>query len=129
LNNTDGDWLAGVFFAGYVLSVLLIVALSDRLVARPIYLASAALSVLATLLFAQVKGYAAALALRVVPGIGLAGTHMPGLKALTYRLHGDRRARVVAWYTVSFTVGAGLSFVLAGNVAAVGGWPLPPPPA
>lgn len=124
LNNTEGGWLAGVFFAGYVLSVLLIVALSDRLAARPIYLASAALSVLATLLFAQVEGYAAALALRAVAGIGLAGTYMPGLKALTDRLHGDRRARVVAWYTVSFTVGAGLSFVLAGNVAAAGGWRL-----
>ncbi|OED43572.1 hypothetical protein AB833_03460 [Chromatiales bacterium (ex Bugula neritina AB1)] len=122
LSNTEGGWLAGVFFAGYVLSVLLIVALSDRIASRTIYLVSAAICVLATVLFAQVESYSGALVLRAMAGVALAGTNMPGLKALTDYLSGNRRARVVAWYTVSFSVGAGLSFVLAGNVAAIGGW-------
>ena len=124
LSNAEGGWLASVFFAGYVLSVLLIVTLSDRHAARNIYLVAAALCALATLLMALVESYAAAVALRALAGIGLAGTYMPGLKALTDRLSGNRRARVVAWYTVSFSVGAGLSFVLAGYVAAAGGWRL-----
>lgn len=122
LSNTQGGWLAGVFFAGYVLSVLFIVALSDRCAARTIYLVSAALSAMATFLFAQAESYHAALVLRALAGVGLAGMYMPGLKALTDHLTGHRRARVVAWYTVSFSVGAGLSFVLAGAFAAFGDW-------
>jgi len=122
LSNAEGGWLAGIPFAGYVGSVLFVVALSDRVAARHLYIASAALGVLANLLFALADGFTTALVLRAVAGIGLAGTYMPGLKALSDGLQGDRRARVVAWYTVSFTVGAGLSFVLAGYTAALAGW-------
>jgi MFS family permease len=122
LSNAEGGWLAGVLFAGYVGSVLPLVALSDRVAARPLYLACAATGALANLAFVWTDSFAGALAIRVVAGIGLAGTYMPGLKALTDRLEGDRRARVVAWYTVSFTVGAGASFLLAGHLAAFAGW-------
>jgi len=122
LSNAEGGWLAGVLFAGYVGSVLVVVALSDRMPARRIYLVFAALGVLASVLMAWADGFAQALALRALAGISLAGTYMPGLKALSEHLDGERRARVVAWYTVAFTVGAGLSFILAGHVAASGGW-------
>jgi len=122
LSNAEGGWLAGAPFAGYVASVLFVVALSDRVAARRLYLVCAALGVLANLLFVLAGGLAPALALRVLAGVALAGTYMPGLKALSDGLHGDRRARVVGWYTVSFTVGAGLSFMLAGYGAASGGW-------
>ena len=53
LNNAQGGWLAGVFFAGYVLNVLLVVALSDRLSARTIYHVSAVICVIAGLLVAR----------------------------------------------------------------------------
>ncbi len=122
LSHAEGGWLAGVLFAGYVGSVLVVVTLSDRIAARRLYLASAAVTVLANALLAGADGFGEALALRAAAGVGLAGTYMPGLKALSDRLEGARRARVVAWYTASFTVGAGLSFVVAGHAAALGGW-------
>jgi len=41
----------------------------------------------------------------------MAGMYMPGLQALTRRVEGTARARIAAWYTSSFTIGASLSFL------------------
>ena len=45
LNNTQAGWLAGAFFAGYMAAVLPLVALTDRIAPRRIYLVAAALNV------------------------------------------------------------------------------------
>ena len=44
LSATEGGWLSGIFFLGYILAVPLLVSLTDRLDARRVYLACAALS-------------------------------------------------------------------------------------
>ena len=51
----------------------------------------------------------------------MAGMYMPGLRALTYGVEGATRARIAAWYTSSFTIGASLSF-LFGRVGTLLGW-------
>src|SRR3546814_10399042 len=55
---------------------------------------------------------------RFLQGVGLAGTYMPGLKALTDRLPVSAQSRGVAFYTSSFGIGASLSFLFAGEIAA-----------
>ena len=57
-------------------------------------------------------------------GIGFAGTYMPGLKAITDLVPERVRNRCVAWYTATFTVGSGVSFLLSGVLAAayIGVW-------
>src|SRR3546814_12097897 len=55
---------------------------------------------------------------RCLQGIGLAGTYMPGLKALTDRIPDRMQSRSVAFYTSSFGIGTSLSFLLAGAVSA-----------
>jgi predicted MFS family arabinose efflux permease len=62
-----------------------------------------------------------ALAFRALAGITMAGMYMPGLQALTHGVEGTIRARIAAWYTSSFTIGASLSF-LFGRVGALLGW-------
>src|SRR3546814_19010504 len=47
---------------------------------------------------------------RCLQGIGLAGTYMPGLKALTDRSQDRMQSRSVALYTPSFGIGTSLSF-------------------
>jgi predicted MFS family arabinose efflux permease len=47
--------------------------------------------------------------------------YMPGLRALSYSVEGATRARIAAWYTSSFTIGASLSF-LFGRVGTLLGW-------
>ncbi|MEF8702325.1 MAG: MFS transporter [Candidatus Accumulibacter sp. UW26] len=111
LSATAGGWLGGIFFLGYILAVPLLVSLTDRIDARRIYLACAALSGVALAGFANfADSFAAALGWWWLAGLGLAGTYMPGLKALTDRLPAAIQARATAFYTATFGVGAGLSY-------------------
>ena len=53
---------------------------------------------------------------RILGGIGLAGTYMPGLKALTDRLSGISRIRETSFYTASFGAGTALSYLIGGSI-------------
>jgi predicted MFS family arabinose efflux permease len=121
LSSTQGGWLAGIISAGYMLGVVPLVAATDRLSARTVYLACAALSVISTLGVALSDTFGPALCFRALTGLGLAGMYMPGLRALTDDIDGPRRSRVAALYTSSFTVGTALSFML-GRAGILWGW-------
>ncbi len=123
LTNTEAGWIAGIYYAGYMMAVPLLASATDHIDARRIYLAASAVTCIATLgfgLFAD--GFWSALLFRFCAGIGLAGTYMPGLKALTDRLSGVNESRYVAFYTAIFGLGVSLSFLMSGEVAAWLGW-------
>ena len=121
LRNTDAGWINGIFYAGYLGAVPVLTSLTDRVPALRVYFLSMALSAAASLLFAlAAEGFWSALVLRTAAGIGLAGTYMPGLKLLSDHLEGHRRH--IPYYTSSFAIGAALSFLVAGEVAAKLGW-------
>ncbi len=123
LDNTQAGWITGVYYAGYTLAVPVLVSLTDRIDARRIYLACTALAGLAQLGFALwADGFWSALVFRTLAGVALAGTYMPGLKALTDRVGGAAQPRAVAFYTSSFGVGVSASFLMAGEVEAALGW-------
>jgi MFS family permease len=125
LSATAAGWLGGIFFLGYILAVPLLVSLTDRLDARRVYLASAALSGFALAGFALfAQSFAAALCWWWLAGLGLAGTYMPGLKALTDRLPVAAQSRGTAFYTASFGVGAGLSYLWLELTQSFFAWPL-----
>ena len=48
LSNAEAGWLAGIMSAGYMAAVLPLVALTDRMPARTIFLASSVLNVLSS---------------------------------------------------------------------------------
>jgi predicted MFS family arabinose efflux permease len=121
LSGTEGGWLAGMVFAGYMIAVLPLVSITDRVPARTVYLAASALNVISCFGFALADGLVHGLLFRALAGIALAGMYMPGLRALTDRLDGARRARVSAFYITSFTIGASLSFLL-GRAGTLYGW-------
>jgi MFS family permease len=121
LTNTQAGWLAGITSAGYMLAVIPLVSLTDRRPARHIYLTSAGLSAVSCFGMALCDSLLPALAFRALAGIAMAGMYMPGLRALTYGAEGATRARIAAWYTSSFTIGASLSF-LFGRVGTLLGW-------
>ena len=112
LSNAEAGWLAGMMSAGYMAAVLPLVALTDRMPARTIFLASSALNALSCFGIALGDGLHPALIWRAVSGIAVAGMYMPGLRALTDGMAGATRARAAAWYTSSFTLGSSLSFLL-----------------
>ncbi len=123
LSNTDAGWISGIYFAGYVGAVPVLVSLTDRVDPKKIYLWSLALGGGASLAFALfAEGFWSALALRCLHGVGLAGTYMPGLKALSDHIEGPRQSRYVAFYTSSFGIGASLSYVMAGEISIAFDW-------
>ena len=123
LSNSQAGWITGIYYAGYLSAVPVLVSLTDRVDPRRIYLAAAALAGLSFLGFAFLaEGFWTALLFRTLAGVALAGTYMPGLKALTDRIEGPRQPRAVAFYTSSFGIGVSLSFLLSGEVAAALSW-------
>ncbi len=123
LSNTEVGWISGVYYGGYVVAVPILVSLTDRMDARRIYLVSMAVSAISALGFAFLAfGLWTGSLWRFLQGVGLAGTYMPGLKALTDRLPASAQSRGVAFYTSSFGIGSSLSFLIAGEIAADFDW-------
>jgi len=124
LSNTEAGWIAGILLGGYALSVPVLVSLTDRIDARWIYCGGAALTAVSLLGFAYLaSGFWSALLLRMLAGLGLAATYMPGLRVLVDRYEGVKQARAVAFYTASFSLGTAVSFYYSGEVGALLGWP------
>lgn len=123
LTGAQAGLLAGSGAAGYMLTVPVLAALTDKIDARKILIAGSALNVLGTLLFGLfASGLWSGALFNAIVGIGFAGAYMPGLKALTDRLEPGDSSRAVTLYTSSFSLGVGLSFLVAQLVAASWGW-------
>ncbi len=123
LSSTEAGWIGGIVFAGYALAAPVLVALTDRVDARRVFIAGAALAGSANLAFALwADGFWSALALRALAGAGLAGTYMPGLRMMVDRLPPARRVAAVPLYTASFSLGSAASYMIPGLVADLAGW-------
>lgn len=125
LSNTEAGWIAGIYFAAYAGSVPVLVAATDRIDARLVYVFGAGVAAAASAGFAALaSGFWTALAFRGLAGVGLAATYMPGLRVLVDRYHGRRPSRAIAFYTSSFSFGTAASFFIAGALAPAFGWPV-----
>ena len=123
LSSAEAGWLSGITFAGYAAAVPVLSALTDRLDARRVYGVGALIAGMSALLFALLaQGFWSALLFRALAGIGLAGTYMPGLKALVDRTSGPQQPKWMSWYTASFSLGTGISFLAAGLLVQGLGW-------
>ncbi len=124
LNNGELGWLSGMYYGGYVLATLPLVALTDARDPRRIYLAATLLCALSSLAFALLaQGFWSALALRILGGVGLAGTYMVGLRLLTDRVESRAQSRAIAFYTSHFAIGNAASVWVAGTAQRWIGWP------
>jgi MFS family permease len=123
LTATEAGLMASAFAIGYMLAVPILTSLTDRMDARIILLAGSALNGLATVSFAVfAEGIVSAIIMWGLAGIGFAGAYMPGLKALTDRLKPGDMSRSVTLYTATFSLGVGLSFLVAQLTAEYLGW-------
>jgi MFS family permease len=123
LNNSQAGFISGAFFAGYMAAVPVLTSLTDRIDARRIYLGSTVV-VMASLVAMGwlAQGLATASLFQLLAGAGIAGTYMPGLRALTDNVSGPAQSRAVAFYTAAFGFGTSLSIVSAGAIAGALGW-------
>ncbi len=122
LSKTDAGWLVGIFFAAYVVMVPILVALTDRIPPRRVYMFGTGLTAIAHLGFALVAdGFWSGFAFRILAGIGWAGTYMPGLKAITDPLEGVAQSRAVSWHAAGVGISGSLSFAIAGLIDRAAG--------
>ena len=122
-SNSAAGLISGMFFAGYMASVPVLSGLTDRVDARRVYFFSSLLCAIGTLGFALfAQGVWSAALLQALTGAGIAGTYMPGLKALTDNLGDRAQSRAVSFYTAVFGFGTSFSILLAGAIAAALGW-------
>lgn len=125
LSATEAGVIAGAYFAGYLLAVPLLSGLTDRADTRRVYLGACFIGATGSAGFALfATGPLTAALFQALAGAGLAGTYMPGLKALTERVGGPRQSRYVAFYTSTFGIGTSVSLLLAGGVAGTASWQL-----
>jgi MFS family permease len=123
LNNTAAGWISAAYYAGYMVLVPVLASITDRLDARRIMGLGALLGVGSALGYAfGARGFWSALTLRFLAGVSLAGIYMPGLKIVSDNTEGALQSRFVSFYTASFSIGASLSYLLAGEIHNLAGW-------
>jgi MFS family permease len=123
LSNTAAGWISAAYYAGYMVLVPVLASITDRIDARKIMGLGALLGFLSALGYGLwAEGFWTALALRFLAGVSLAGIYMPGLKVVSDHTEGALQSRFVSFYTASFSIGASLSYLLAGEVNALAGW-------
>lgn len=102
LTNSEAGIVTGAFYAAYVCAVPILVTLTDRVDPKRIYLVGVALTVASHLAFAALAdGFWSALLLRMLAGVGWAGTYMTGLKLLADRVDAALMSRAVAGHAAS----------------------------
>jgi len=124
LSNAQAGWLGGALFMGYIATVPILTAYTDRIDPKRIYLTCAAIGAVGNFGFGFVAdGLWSGVAFRVLTGIGLAGTFMPGLKALSDQLPpGKVQQRGSTYYSSFFALGSGGSILIAGVTAQFLDW-------
>jgi MFS family permease len=115
LSNTEAGWINGIFYGGYAAFVPILVSLTDRIDPRRIYLYSAVFGAVSMAGFGWLaEGTLTAMLFRFCAGVSLAGTYMPGLKALSDHITGKTQSRSIAFYTSSYGIGTAISVFLSG---------------
>jgi predicted MFS family arabinose efflux permease len=123
LSAAQAGLMASAYAFGYMIAVPLLTTLTDRVDARRILLVGSAVSGLATVMFGLLAhDLVSATILWGLAGIGFAGAYMPGLKALADRLARGDASRSITLYTGSFSIGVGLSFLVAQLLTDAYGW-------
>ncbi len=123
LNNTQAGLVFSAYLAGYALSALLLVPLTDRIPPRNILLGSAAVSVVAHLLFPLIAdNIASGVILRGIAGVGFVGVYVPGLRIVAERFRGDGRGASMGLFVTAQYGANSASLVLSGALMAVMEW-------
>lgn len=123
LTNSDAGWITGIFYAAYMVSVPVLVTITDRVDPRAVYLFGVGCTALAHSLFGLVaEGFWSALSLRALAGFGWAGTYMTGLKLLVDVIDKNMMSRAVTGHAASIGISGAISFLCADLLADQFGW-------
>jgi predicted MFS family arabinose efflux permease len=122
--NSEAGWITAIFYGAYMVSVPVLVTLTDRVDPKRVYLFGVAATVVGHLLFAlYADGFWSAFAARALTGMGWAGTYMTGLKLLADQVDAKMMSRATAGHAASIGISGALSFACGDLIASLAGWP------
>jgi predicted MFS family arabinose efflux permease len=123
LSNSEAGWITAGFYGAYMVSVPVLVTLTDRVDPKRVYLFGVAATVFGHLMFGLfADGFWSALGMRALIGMGWAGTYMTGLKLLADRVDAKMMSRATAGHAASIGISGALSFACGDLIAAAAGW-------
>ena len=123
LTNSEAGWITAVFYGAYMLSVPVLVTLTDRIDAKRVYLFGVGCTIAGHLLFGfAAEGFWSAFWTRALTGIGWAGTYMTGVKLLADKVDAKLMSRAVAGHAASIGISGAISFACADLLAGLYGW-------
>ena len=123
LSNSEAGWITSGFYAAYMISVPVLVTLTDRIDAKRVYLFGVGCTAVAHFAFgALADGFWSAFALRALAGVGWAGTYMTGLKLLADQVDAKMMSRAVTGHAASIGISGAASYVVGELLAQAFGW-------
>jgi len=123
LTPAQAGFAGGIFFLSYAVGSPVCSVLTDVVDPRRLYLAGCVAGVVGGLCFPLVSdGYGALLAGRLLSGLGMAGTYIPGMTLLAEAMPPAERAKATSIYTSCLTLGTSGSFASAALLRMLGGW-------
>ena len=123
LSNTQAGMIFSAYLAGYALSALFVIPLTDRISPATVLTTSAVVTVGANIAFPFVANdlYSASV-LRVISGLGLVGIYMPGLRIISQRFADSGRGAAMGFYVTAFYAANAISLSLTGALMARFEW-------
>ena len=123
VTNAEGGIVFAAYQVGYVLSVLVLLPLTDRVRTGRVIALCALATALSFLLFPffAFNVWSASL-LRFCAGLGLAGIYMPGVRIIAAAAEPARRGLAVGAYVAAFYLGSSASLWAAGVLLPGFGW-------
>lgn len=120
---------AGIIFsafqAGYLVAIIPAGRLADRYSPRWVISLGATGTGIGSLGFALLaEGFLSGTGLRLLAGMFMAGVYVPGMRFVSDWYPPVSRGRAMGVYVGTFSVGSGLSFLLATTIAGAFGWRL-----
>ena len=123
LTNSEAGWITAIFYGAYMVSVPVLVTLTDRIDPKRVYLFGVAATVIGHLLFSlYADGFWSAFLTRALTGMGWAGTYMTGLKLLADQVDAKMMSRATAGHAASIGISGALSFACGDLIANLAGW-------
>src|SRR5205085_406538 len=107
MSNSEAGIVSGMFFAGYIATVSLWTALTDRIDARKVYFAGSLFAAAAAAGFGFLaKGFASAVLFQMLLGVGIACSpiaRVPAIRSAIWRIAWSSSARAPGWWRSSCT--------------------------
>ncbi len=123
LNNTQAGAIFSAYLAGFAVSALVVVPLTDRFGSKLIFVCSTSVSVISHVLFPIIANDAiTACVLRAFAGLGLVGVYNPGMRIVSERFAERGRGMAVGTFVTFFYASNSVSLTLTGILMAHFEW-------